>query len=36
MNLLRLNTTNKVEIKNKRLMASASDEYRAEVLGLMT
>ncbi len=36
MNLLRLNTTSKVGIKNKRLMASASDEFRAEVLGLMT
>ncbi len=36
MNLLRLNTTSKVGIKNKRLMASASDEFRAEVLGFMT
>jgi len=33
---LRLNTTSKVGIKNKRLMASASDEFRAEVLGFMT
>lgn len=36
MNLLRLNTTSKVGIKNKRLMASASDEFRAEVLRFMT
>ncbi len=36
MNLLRLNTTSKVGIENKRLMASASDEFRAEVLGFMT
>lgn len=36
MNLLRLNTTDKAGIKNKRLLASASDPFRAEVLGFMT
>ncbi|MDD2990694.1 MAG: ISAs1 family transposase [Zoogloea sp.] len=36
MNLLRLNSTVKAGIKNKRLLASASDEFRAEVLGFMT
>lgn len=36
MNLLRLNTTVKAGIKNKRLLASASDKFRAEVLGFMT
>jgi predicted transposase YbfD/YdcC len=36
MNLLRLNTTVTAGIKNKRLLASASDSFRAEVLGLMT
>ena len=35
MNLLRLNTTVKAGIKNKRLLASASDPFRAEVLGFM-
>jgi hypothetical protein len=34
MNLLRLNTTGKVGIKTKRVLASASDQFRAEVLGL--
>lgn len=36
MNLLRLYTTVKAGIEDKRLLASASDEFRAEVLGFMT
>lgn len=36
MNILRLNTTVKAGIKNERLLASASYEFRAEALGFMT
>lgn len=36
MNLLRLKTTVKAGIKNKRLLASAYDEFRTEVLEFMT
>ncbi len=33
LNLLRLNTSRKASIKTKRLLASTSDQYRAELLG---
>lgn len=36
MNLIRLNTTRKGSIKTKRLLAATSDQFRAELLGLMT
>jgi predicted transposase YbfD/YdcC len=36
MNLLRLNTTRKVSIKSKRMLAATIDEFRAELLGFMT
>jgi predicted transposase YbfD/YdcC len=36
MNLLRLNTTRKASIKSKRMLAATIDEFRAELLGVMT
>lgn len=36
MNLLRLNTTRKASIKSKRMLAASTDEFRAELLGVMT
>ena len=36
MNLLRLNTSRKGSIKTKRMLATTSDTFRAELLGLMT
>lgn len=36
MNLLRLNTTRKASIKSKRMLAATVDEFRAELLGVMT
>ena len=36
MNLLRLNTTRKGSIKSKRMLAAATDQFRAELLGVMT
>ncbi|TVO64217.1 ISAs1 family transposase [Denitromonas ohlonensis] len=36
MNLIRLNATRKGSIKTKRLLAASSDQFRAELLGLMT
>jgi predicted transposase YbfD/YdcC len=36
LNLLRLNTTRKGSIKTKRLIAATSDQFRAELLRLMT
>lgn len=36
MNLLRLNTTRKASIKSKRMLAATVDEFRAELLGIMT
>ncbi|WP_407280864.1 ISAs1 family transposase [Aromatoleum evansii] len=36
MNLLRLNTTRKASIKSKRMLAATLDEFRAELLGVMT
>ena len=36
MNLLRLNTTRKASLKSKRMLAAAIDEFRAELLGVMT
>lgn len=36
MNLLRLNTTRKASIKSKRMLAASTDEFRAELLAVMT
>jgi hypothetical protein len=36
MNLLRLNTTRKASIKSKRMLAATIDEFRAELLWVMT
>jgi predicted transposase YbfD/YdcC len=36
MNLLRLNTTRKASIKSKRMLAATIDDFRAELLGVMT
>ncbi|MDX9838918.1 MAG: ISAs1 family transposase [Azoarcus sp.] len=36
VNLLRLNTTRKASIKSKRMLAASVDEFRAELLGVMT
>lgn len=36
MNLLRLNTSRKASIKSKRMLAASIDEFRAELLGIMT
>ena len=36
MNLLRLNTTRKASIKSKRMLAATIDEFRSELLGVMT
>lgn len=36
MNLLRLNTRRKGSIKTKRLLAATSDQFRAELIGVMT
>ena len=35
MNLLRLNTTRKASIKSKRMLAATTNEFRAELLGVM-
>jgi predicted transposase YbfD/YdcC len=34
MNLLRLNTSRKASLKSKRMLAAATDQFRAELLGL--
>lgn len=36
MKLLRLNTTRKASIKSKRMLAATIDEFRVELLGVMT
>lgn len=36
MNLLRLSTSRKGSIKTKRMLAATSDQFRAELLGVMT
>ena len=36
MNLVRLNTSRKGSIKTKRMLAATSDQFRAELLGVMT
>lgn len=36
MNLLQLNTTRKAGIRSKRMLAATIDEFRAELLGVMT
>lgn len=36
MNLLRLNTSRKASIKSKRMLAATVDQFRAELLGIMT
>lgn len=36
MNLLRLNNSRKGSIKTKRMLAATSDNFRAELLGVLT